>query len=83
MEQCIFQTWAGKPHEAVWFVRILMSRKLPDGVQHAGGDALPPGQTEHPDPANPTESRLWDSGAAPGPVSLHEVILRHVFLLVC
>ena len=59
-----------------------VTKKLPDGVQHAGGDAPPPGQTEHPDPADPTESWLWHSGAAPGPVFLQEVVPCHVFLLV-
>lgn len=54
----------------------------PDGVQHAGGDALSSRQTEHPDPADPTQSLFRDGGAAPGSVSLHEVVLHHVFVLL-
>lgn len=55
---------------------------VPDGVQHTGCDALPSGQAEHPDPTDPTQSLFWDSGAAPGSVSLHEVVLCHIFVLI-
>lgn len=55
---------------------------VPDGVQHAGCDALSSGQTEDPDPTDPTQSLFWDGGAAPGSVSLHEVVLRHVFVSI-
>lgn len=52
---------------------------LPDRVQHAGCDALSPGQTEDPDPTDPTQRLFRDGGAAPGSVPLHEVVFRHVF----
>ena len=55
---------------------------VPDGVQHAGCDALSPGQTEDPDPTDAAQSLFWDGGAAPGSVSLHEVVLHHVFVPV-
>lgn len=55
---------------------------VPDGVQHACCDALSSGQTEDPDPADAAQSLFWDGRAAPGPVSLHEVVLRHVFVSV-
>lgn len=55
---------------------------LPDGIQHTGCDALPPGQAENPDPADPTQSLFWDGGAAPGSVSLHEVVLGHIFVSI-
>lgn len=64
------------------FPRMIDKKRLPDGVQHAGGDSPPPGQAEHPDSADPTESRLRDGGAAPGSVSLHEIVLCHVFLTI-
>lgn len=54
----------------------------PDSVQHAGGDVLPSGQTEHPDATDSAQRHLWDGGAAPGSVSLHEVVLGHVPLLL-
>uniref|UniRef100_A0A0E9PL38 Uncharacterized protein n=1 Tax=Anguilla anguilla TaxID=7936 RepID=A0A0E9PL38_ANGAN len=47
-------------------------------VQQACGDALSPHQTEHPDPANAANGRLWRGGAAPGPVVVHEVLFGHV-----
>lgn len=55
---------------------------IPDCVQHTGSDALTSGQTEDPDPTDATQSLFWDSGAAPGSMSLHEVVLCHVFLSV-
>lgn len=55
---------------------------IPDGVQHAGCDALSSGQTEDPDPTDPAQSLFWDGGAAPCSVSLHEVVLRHVFVAI-
>lgn len=55
---------------------------IPDGVQHAGGDALSSGQAEDPDPADPAQSLFWDGGAAPGSVSFHEVVLGHILLSI-
>lgn len=57
-----------------------MCEVLPDSVQHAGCDALPSGQAEHPDPTDATQGLFWDGGAAPRPVALHEVLLRHIFV---
>ena len=54
-------------------------RVLPDGVQQARGDALPAGQAEDPDAADPAHGVLRAVGAAPGPVVLHEVLPGHVF----
>lgn len=54
----------------------------PDRVQHAGGDALPSGQAKDPDPTDPTQGLFWDRGAAPGSVSLHEVVLSHVLVVI-
>lgn len=51
---------------------------LPDSIQHTGCDALSSGQAEDPDPADATQSLFWDGGAAPGSVSLHEVVLGHI-----
>lgn len=64
------------------FSHIIDKETLPDCVQHAGGNAHPPGQTEHPDPTDPAESRLWNGGAAPGSVSFHEIVFCHVFLSI-
>lgn len=64
------------------FPHIIDKKTLPDSVQHAGGDSPPPGQTEHPDSADPTESRLRDGRAAPSSVSLHEIVLCHVCLTI-
>lgn len=55
---------------------------VPDRVQHACGNTLSSGQAEHPDPADTTEGRFWDCGAAPGSVALHEVIFGHVLCSV-
>lgn len=68
--------------DATYFPHIVEKKALPDGVQHAGGDSPPPGQTEHPDSADPTESRLRGGSAAPGSVSLQEIVLCHVFLMI-
>lgn len=58
----------------------LESNAVPDDIQQTGCDALTPGQAEDPDPADPAQSLFWDGGAAPGSVSLHEVILGHIFV---
>lgn len=67
-------------HRTLISPHLIDKKTLPDGVQHARGDAPPPGQTEHPDSADATERRLRDGSAAPSSVPLHEIVLCHVFL---
>lgn len=52
---------------------------VPDSVQKASGDALPPHQTEDPDATDATEGFFRHGRAAPGSVALHEILLVHVF----
>lgn len=52
---------------------------VPDSVQKASGDALPPHQTEDPDATDATDGFFGHCGAAPGSVALHEILLVNVF----
>ncbi len=63
------------------FFMLLMHWKclVPDSVQKASGDSLPPHQTESPDATDTTDGFFRHGRAAPGSVVLHEILLVHVF----
>ncbi len=65
-------------HKLKW---LLMHWKclVPDSVQKASGDSLPPHQTESPDATDTTDGFFRHGRAAPGSVVLHEILLVHVF----